>query len=128
MIKIRKQYIFIALIAYIFLFYYFAFLNRELMANPTIRLNLFKCPEKDGYKDIFNNIVLFFPIGVLTGLFFEKYRIVKALALGLIVSLSTEFSQLIWHRGIFDVNDLFNNTVGAVVGGVMVCIGLRIKG
>lgn len=35
------------------------------------------------------------------------------------MSLTIEFSQLIWHRGVFDVNDLFNNTLGAVIGGVI---------
>ena len=39
--------------------------------------------------------------------------------MGLLVSLTIEFSQLIWYRGVFDVNDLFNNALGALIGGVI---------
>ena len=44
-----------------------------------------------------------------------------ALLVGLLVSLVIECSQLIWSRGIFDVDDLFNNTFGALIGGLIVC-------
>ena len=37
----------------------------------------------------------------------------------LLACLTIEFSQLIWHRGVFDVNDLFNNALGAMIGGVI---------
>jgi len=63
------------------------------------------------------NIVCFIPVGLLVGLLFEKHRWAKAWLVGLLVSLTIESSQLIWHRGVFDVNDLFNNALGALIGG-----------
>jgi hypothetical protein len=33
-----------------------------------------------------------------------------------------ECSQLIWQRGTFDVNDLMNNTIGALVGGLIAVV------
>ena len=41
----------------------------------------------------------------------------KALLVGLLISLFIEVSQLIWKKGVFDVDDIFNNAVGAVIGG-----------
>ncbi len=73
----------------------------------------------DGYRDVILNIVCFIPVGLLVGLLFEKYRWAKAWLVGLLASLTIEFSQLIWHRGVFDVNDLFNNALGALIGGVI---------
>jgi len=35
------------------------------------------------------------------------------------LSLTVECSQLLWHKGVFDVDDLFNNSLGAVIGGVI---------
>lgn len=43
---------------------------------------------------------------------------------GLFLSEIIECSQLIWQRGTFDVNDLLNNTVGALLGGVAVVLVL----
>jgi len=36
------------------------------------------------------------------------------------ISLAIEGSQLVWKKGVFDVDDIFNNAVGAVIGGVIV--------
>ena len=97
-------------------------LFRESSDKCNIRLNLFKDllePGPEGYKDLILNIVCFIPVGLLVGLILEKNRWVNALLAGLLVSLTIEFSQLIWHRGVFDVNDLFNNGLGALIGGAI---------
>ena len=88
-----------------------------------VYLDMFKSilePGPDGYRDFILNILGFIPIGALAGLLIERYRLTKVLLVGLLVSLTIEFSQLIWYRGVFDVDDLFNNTLGAVIGGVIV--------
>lgn len=43
----------------------------------------------------------------------------KALLAGVMMSLAIECSQLVWKKGVFDVNDLFNNAMGALIGGVI---------
>ena len=118
----RKHIVILILIAYVAVFFSLAVLFRESSDKCTIRLDLFKDllePGPDGYSDLILNIVCFIPVGLLVGLLFEKYRWVKALLVGLLASLTIEFSQLIWHRGVFDVNDLFNNALGALIGGII---------
>lgn len=54
-----------------------------------------------------------------------KYGLLKAILVGLLFSLTIECSQLLWKRGTFDVNDIFNNTVGALIGGVVAVMFVR---
>ena len=112
----------VVLMAYFFFVFYMAVLSRDIVdLKDPVRSDLFKNllnPGPDGYRDLILNIVCFIPVGLLVGLLSEKYRWAKALLVGLLVSLTIEFSQLIWHRGVFDVNDLFNNALGALIGGV----------
>jgi glycopeptide antibiotics resistance protein len=72
------------------------------------------------YGDNLINILLYIPIGCLAGLIASKHKLVTAVLLGLFISETIECSQLIWQRGTFDVDDIFNNTVGAFLGGIMV--------
>ena len=113
----------VVLMAYFFFVFYMAVLNRDIVdLKDPVRSDLFKNllnPGPEGYRDLILNIVCFIPVGLLVGLLFEKYRWVKALLVGLLVSLTIELSQLIWHRGVFDVNDLFNNALGALIGGII---------
>ncbi len=118
----------VILIAYIAILFSLAVLFRESSEKCDIRLYLFKDllnPGPEGYKDLILNIVCFIPVGLLVGLLLEKHRLAKALLVGLLVSLTIEFSQLIWQRGVFDVNDLFNNALGALIGGVITVAGIR---
>lgn len=118
----RKNIVLLILIAYIAIIFSLTVLFRESSDKCSIRLDLFKDflePGPEGYRDLIQNIVGFIPVGMLAGLLFEKHRLAKALLVGLLVSLTIEFSQLIWHKGVFDVNDLFNNVLGAVIGGVI---------
>ena len=118
----RKRIVILSLIAYIAVFFSVAVVFRESSDKCIIRLDLFKDllnPGPDGYRDVILNIVCFIPVGLLVGLLLEKHRLAKALLVGLLVSLTIEFSQLIWHRGVFDVNDLFNNALGALIGGAI---------
>ena len=118
----KKRVVLLLLIVYVAVFFSMAVVFRESSDKCTIRLDLFKDllePGPEGYSDLILNIVCFIPVGLLVGLLFEKYRWAKAWLVGLLVSLTIEFSQLIWHRGVFDVNDLFNNALGAVIGGII---------
>lgn len=68
--------------------------------------------------DVINNILAFIPIGILVGLLSARYRLLKAILAGLFLSETIECSQLIWKRGVFDADDLLNNTLGAMIGGL----------
>ena len=111
------------LAVYLIFSFYLTVVSRASSENNLIRTEWF-----EGYKSIHDfyvnsenylNILLFVPIGCLVGLVVKKYRLICAFLVGLFVSETIECSQLIWHRGVFDVNDLFNNTIGALVGGLI---------
>lgn len=127
----RKKVCLEALLAYILILLFFAVLNRDAGDWAPVKVDLFwgyNNPSKYIVKDNILNIACFVPLGLLAGLVFKRYRSLKALLVGLSVSLVIECSQLVWHRGTFDVDDLFNNAVGALVGGLIVALIVKFKG
>ena len=118
------------LIVYIFSLFYLAVLRRGIVEHSYFRFNLFQCyfkPSDIIIKDIIVNIACFIPLGLLVGLVSNRFRIPRALLVGLLVSLTIEFSQLIWMRGIFDMNDIFNNTIGEAIGGFLAVLIMKIR-
>ena len=126
----RKKLALGALIAYIFILFFFAVLNRDAGDSAPVKLDLFwgyDNPPKYIVKDNILNIASFIPVGLLAGMVFKRHRPLKALLVGLSVSLVIECSQLVWHRGTFDVDDLFNNAVGALAGGLIVALMVKVR-
>lgn len=86
-----------------------------------------------GYRDFFDtgvisyeiilNIILFIPIGIILGILFKRNDFIKVAFFGLLFSLIIESMQLYLSRGIFDIGDLFNNTIGTVLG----CFFIKIR-
>lgn len=142
-VRMKKEKIYlIVLILYIIVCYCFAVLGREPLPESDVRLELFKCydnPSEDIVNDICTNIAVFIPIGLLVGIVsFHRHAagrsnfsikqpilsVIWALLVGLLFSLCIEFSQLLTQRGVSDVDDIFNNTLGAVIGGVVAAVVL----
>ena len=122
--RMRKGWL-VVLIAYILTLYYFAVLGRNTSANSYIRLELFWGYFSQNEKLIMDNlinIVCFIPIGMLAGMTNTKRKVAMALFIGLMLSLAIECSQYYWKRGVFDVDDLFNNSLGAVIGCLIVTL------
>ena len=109
---------------YAIVFFVLAVLSREPYEEKAVLLQLFRNYSKDtgNFQDVIINIVAFIPIGLLVGLIADKYRVLKALFTGFLFSLFVEATQLISNRGVFDVDDLFNNSLGALIGGVISAI------
>lgn len=122
--KGKKALVFcVILIVYILFLLYYAVISREPKADYEVRLKLFwgySHPSGNGYRDLFLNLLSYIPIGIMVGLIKKEHRIGKAMLFGFLVSIVIELSQLIWQRGFFDVDDLFNNVVGALIGGLLV--------
>ena len=122
----------ITLFTYVIILFCSIFLFREASDKDYIRTELFwgykSTNEKILYGDNLTNILLFVPIGFLVGWVVSRYKLIKAVLVGLFLSETIECSQLIWHRGTFDVDDLFNNTVGALVGGLIAVVVTFVKG
>ena len=113
----------VVLAVYLIFTFYITVSLRESSGKDRIRTEWFA-----GYKSVHDvyansenylNILLFVPIGCLVGLVAKKYRLMYAVIIGLFVSETIECSQLIWQRGTFDVNDLMNNSIGAMIGGLI---------
>jgi glycopeptide antibiotics resistance protein len=67
--------------------------------------------------NVLGNLVLLLPWGVLAPLAFKKLNGVKWIALsGFLISFSAEIIQYIFSIGIFDIDDLIFNTLGAIIG------------
>lgn len=70
-----------------------------------------------GWLNVFLNIALFVPLGILLALLGKKFRRFSPTFLtAFLLSLSIEVLQLILQTGICDVDDLFANTLGAMLG------------
>ena len=126
----RKKIWLAELMAYIVFLYFFAVLIRDAREMSSVKLDLFwgyNNPSKYIYRDNIINIVSFIPVGLLAGMVFKRYRPLKALLVGLSLSLVIECSQLVWHRGTFDVDDLFNNAFGALAGGLIVALMVKVR-
>ena len=121
------------LMTYILFLLFLAVLSRDSGTSNTIKSELFwgfNNPPEHIFRDNLLNIISFIPIGFLTGIISPKLRMLNALLVGLLVSLVIECSQLTLKRGVFDVDDLFNNSVGALIGGAIVwftTIGSRLR-
>ena len=69
------------------------------------------------WLNVLLNIVLFVPLGVLLPLLSRRFsRWYAAFAAGLCTSLAIEAAQLVTGRGMFDLDDLFTNTLGTMLG------------
>ena len=73
------------------------------------------------------NIAAFIPVGLLIGLIVPRYRLLAASLVGLFLSETFECFQLILHRGVFDVDDLFNNFLGARIGGLIAVMVIKVS-
>ena len=65
---------------------------------------------------IFWNIVLFVPIGIMFSLIWRRWSLWQYAFCGLLLSAGIEILQLLTHRGLFEFDDMFHNTIGMVLG------------
>ncbi|MBQ7777185.1 MAG: VanZ family protein [Lachnospiraceae bacterium] len=104
---------------YLALLIIITFLSREsgnktgldLQIGSTLRINV----RNDAF--LIENILLFIPYGFC----FAWYRgrrsvLLQSFVLGFFTSLGIEIMQLITGRGLFQVDDILTNTLGAVLG------------
>ena len=122
----RRKLIYIAIfLLSVLLILYMTLLTREPSADHKNMLlypfweyvNLFQHFDLSHAHDIIPNIALFIPFGFSVPLCFSKMRKLKTMALcAALVSGSIELIQLVFHLGWCEVDDVFNNTVGACIG------------
>lgn len=69
------------------------------------------------WRNIILNILMFVPFGFLLPFLSKKFQAAwKTYLAGLTFTILIECTQLLLKRGIFELDDLMNNTVGAMIG------------
>lgn len=81
------------------------------------------------WANVLLNVAMFMPLGFLLPLLAKKFhKWYMALPAGFAASLAIELFQLALGRGICDVDDLFCNTLGAVIGYLLIMTILSLFG
>ena len=69
------------------------------------------------WRNIILNIMMFVPFGVLLPFVSKKFQAFwKTYLAGFLFTVLIEITQLLFHLGICELDDLMNNTVGAMIG------------
>ena len=66
--------------------------------------------------EVFINIIMMMPIGLISPFVLRGYEFSITLIMGLMISLLIEISQYILQRGFFELDDIFHNIVGTLIG------------
>ncbi|WP_353507056.1 MULTISPECIES: VanZ family protein [unclassified Bacillus (in: firmicutes)] len=69
------------------------------------------------FYNTFGNVLLFLPLGILVSLVFIDVKYLsQVIYLSLFISVSVETTQYITTLGVFDVDDIILNTLGSILG------------
>lgn len=119
----RKLLLYGVSICYMAIVFGAVFLSRGGMYGVA-NLHLFSS-YKEGYHEMDMsllrnnalNIMLFIPLGFLLPIYSDKFKkVYTAVPIGFLVTLAIEVIQYITKMGIFEVDDIFNNTFGTLIG------------
>lgn len=90
------------------------------MGNRRVNLIPFSEPlilnGKIDVGEIILNVVIFVPLGVYTGILFERWVFGRKLFFLFLISLIVEGLQFILAVGAFDITDIITNTLGGIIG------------
>lgn len=123
----------VAFCVYLALMLVITFLSRETGSGDGkgMDLQLFSTWGINERNNAFvvENVLLFFPYGLLGAWAFGRMRRLWACAaVGVLTSFGIEYLQLVTDRGYFQIDDILTNTLGTVIGVVLfrvICLGRR---
>ena len=78
-------------------------------------------------QEVAMNIAVFIPIGFLAGIAMKSVTWKKVAITGLAVSLTIELLQLILKRGCCETDDVINNTLGCLMGYVILRLLVKVS-
>ena len=93
--------------------------NRGVVLVPFKQISSLICRQNHlfWFVQIIFNIILFIPFGFFLPFLNRNFqRIQNTVFTGVIFSIFIEIMQYITRRGLTDIDDVINNTIGAVVG------------
>ncbi len=110
-------------------------LNRNLWMNPLSNVmggwGIWETVngERTLTTECIENVILMMPFtGMVMWTFDVEKRVIwKSTKLGLIFSVSIEMLQLLLRLGTFQLSDIFYNTVGGMIGGLMCCAVMKAR-
>ena len=128
-----KALLYLMLVGYLAIVLY-ATVLRGTVGIRQVNLHLFRAWREalNNYSakklaNVLLNVAMFVPLGFLLPLLWKKFRKwYLAIPAGFCFSLAIELVQLAACSGVFDVDDLFANTLGTVIGYLLVMTVLRI--
>lgn len=127
----RKVMIWFCLIGYIIMVIGVTFINRGARIYGDTNLHLFSSYREAWnsfsvatWRFIYLNIFMLVPLGILLPLLNKRFQKLPCLVgAAVLMTLMIETIQLVTGYGIFDLDDIFNNVLGAIIGyGVVMLI------
>jgi len=128
------------LVFYTVLILFRTLLNRNMWMNPLSNvMGIWGLHNANGEltTEAIENLVLFIPFVILLFVAFRKkiigdevkFGIVlwKAISIVFLFSTAIEFLQLFLRLGTFQLSDLFYNTLGGLIGGLLYWIGYKVR-
>jgi glycopeptide antibiotics resistance protein len=91
------------------------------MDNRRVNLIPFDEPSVLSSENILN-VIIFIPLGIYAGMLFERWSFGKKLFFVFLLSALVEALQYIFRLGAFDVTDIVNNTLGGILGFVILSV------
>ena len=117
-----KRFIYMLFIAYVFMVLWLTLIDREFGERQSMLVpfweyaNVIKGIERDFFiKQILGNLVMLMPLGIMLPMLRNVNR-KQIFVIAICFSVGIEITQFITGRGLLEFDDVFNNTVGAVVG------------
>ena len=111
-----KKSVISVLIPYVLLIIGETLIFRTVSAEPRFQFELFWSYKIWSYYwfEIIANIIVFIPLGILLCKLFGW----KGVIFAILFSSGIEIIQLVSRRGLFEFDDIFNNSLGSIIGGV----------
>jgi len=101
-------------------------MNLHLFSTYRAAWNVFSSYE---WRNIILNILLFLPLGILLPIGSDRFKkLWKTVLAGFGMTLAIELIQRFTGRGVFDVDDIFNNTLGTLIGYGLIMAVFTLKG
>ncbi len=69
-----------------------------------------------GFINIAGNIIPFIPVGLLIPFVYKNVTWQKVVLIALALTLVFELTEVVFHIGIFDIDDIILNTFGVLIG------------
>jgi len=131
----RKGIIFWLLINYVMALLFFTVIGRRSWEYYRYNLefgysycDVFLKGDQNLLTQIIANIAVFIPIGFLGSFLFRKSTYIKCMLCGVMLSVSIEFLQFVLKRGCCEFDDIISNSLGIIIGCVVVMILKKISG